>query len=146
MLFTAHAAVGGVAGEYLNSPILAFIAGFILHFILDSVPHYDTTDNHKWTFRQCFLMFADMAIGIVLVVVFYNKIGHPVSFFAGALGGVLPDILDITPLWQKQFRSTWFGRGMHKIHFSIQNKVGLILGLTVQAVIIAVSVLILISK
>lgn len=147
MLFTAHAAVGGVAGEYLNSPVLAFIAGFILHFILDAIPHYDTTDNQKWTFRQYFLMFADMAVGFVLLFIFFDKIGHPLSFFAGSFGSILPDILDLPPIWRDRFRSTWFGARMHRVHEAVQKiKVGPVSGLSIQVIIIVITVYILISK
>lgn len=147
MLFTAHAAVGGVAGEYLNSPFLAFIAGIILHFILDAIPHYDVTDNGKFTLRQNLLIIIDVAIGLILFAVLYDKIDHPVSFLAGSFGCILPDIVDLVPFWNKYFHATKFGKRFHSFHAYIQSiKVGPIFGLSIQAIIIITSVLILISK
>lgn len=147
MLLASHAAVGGIAGEYLNSPGLAFFAGFIIHFILDAIPHYDTTDEKKWTKRQYFLMFVDIAVGIILLILFYDKIGHPVSFILGAFGGIVPDIMDNTPFWNKKFRASWFGKRFHLVHEKIQwAQPGPILGLTVQGLILTISVLILALK
>lgn len=147
MLIASHAFAGGAAGELIGSPIPAFFVGFILHFILDAIPHYDTTDGGKFTSRQWALVTVDFLIGAVLAVIFYHKIDQPISFFAGAIGGMLPDILDFTPIWYKQFRKTFFGKHMHRFHERIQAYgVGPWLGLSLQAAIVAVSILILMAK
>ncbi|MFA7243942.1 MAG: hypothetical protein WC080_01480 [Patescibacteria group bacterium] len=118
-----------------------------MHFILDSIPHFDTTDDGKFTLRQNVLILLDILIGVVLFVIFYDKISHPVAFISGAFGCLLPDILDVAPFWKKNFQKTWFGDKMHYVHDKIQAiKIGPFLGLSIQAIFIAFSVLILILK
>jgi hypothetical protein len=147
MLLGTHLITGAVAGEYLDNPFLAFAAGFILHFIIDAIPHFDTTDNDKMTFRQMALIFVDGIIGIIIVFYCYKDFSvHKMSYLAGALGGILPDILDNVPFWEKSFQKSTFGRNFHNLHKWVQSiKLSPIPGLAIQYLIIAVAVLILVK-
>jgi hypothetical protein len=42
MTLTTHATLGAVIGRATGNPVLAFIFGFISHFLIDMVPHGDT--------------------------------------------------------------------------------------------------------
>jgi hypothetical protein len=42
-----HGMAGAVIGSRLDSPILAFILGFVSHFILDAIPH-DSNEARDW--------------------------------------------------------------------------------------------------
>jgi len=147
MLLGAHLMAGAAAGEYINNPYLAFAAGFILHFILDAVPHFDTTDDNKFTFRQIALISVDGIIGLLIFFVCYRQFSvHKISFLAGALGGIVPDIIDNVPFWQKIIKNNKFGKKFHSFHAWVQSiKVAPIPGIAVQYLIIAITVLILIK-
>lgn len=147
MLLGAHLIAGAVAGEYVDNPFLAFAAGIILHFILDAIPHYDTTDDGKYTFRQMALIVVEGIISIIIFLYCYKDFSiHKVSYLAGALGGVVPDIIDNVPFWQKYFQKSLFGQKFHRFHEWVQSlKISPVPGLIIQYLIIAVAVLILIK-
>jgi hypothetical protein len=147
MLLGAHLMAGAVAGEYVDNPYLAFVAGVILHFILDAIPHFDTTDDNKLTFRQLSLITIEGVVGVTILYFCYQDFSiHKLSFLAGALGGIFPDLLDNVPFWEKRFQKNVFGRNFHFLHKSVQSiKLTPIPGLAIQYIIIAVAVLILIK-
>lgn len=147
MLLGAHLIAGATAGEYVNNPYLAFAAGIILHFILDAVPHYDTTDDHKLTFRQITLVAIDGIVGFAVLYFCYRDFSiHKISYLAGALGGIFPDLLDNVPFWEKAFQKTFFGKKFHQFHARMQQfDLKPIPGLAIQYIIIVVAVLILVK-
>ncbi|MFA4996102.1 MAG: hypothetical protein WC536_03100 [Patescibacteria group bacterium] len=140
MMTATHIIAAGYVGERIGNPFIAFLVGIVIHFILDSIPHYDTTDGGKLTKRQLTLTFVDLTIGI-LIIKFLLKadLSFGSSFLWGAVGGIFPDILDVIPFWQKAFRSTKFGKRFHKFHDDIQ-RISLppISGLLIQAIIIII--------
>lgn len=121
MLISSHTIAAGVVGEYTGNPFLAFLLGIIIHFLLDSIPHYDTTDEGKITKRQLILVFGDLVFCLLVIFLFIKpkiEIGSP--FFWGAFGGILPDILDQTPVLKEFFRKSKIGGHIHKFHENIQ--------------------------
>lgn len=147
MLLGAHLITGAVAGEYVDDPFLAFVTGIVLHFILDSIPHFDTTDDGKITVRQVLLIGIDGTAGIAILFYGYRDFSiHHWSYLAGALGGIFPDLIDNVPLWQKVVRSTKIGKKFNQFHTWIQwRSLSPIPGLAVQYIVITVMVLILIK-
>ncbi len=105
MYLTVHAAAGAVIGNYINNAFLAFILGFISHFILDRIPHKDpdSADNFlehklrlsKRTRKFLAILFIDALMLIMFTMMFYNRdifiYPHPV--IAGIVGAILPDAL-----------------------------------------------------
>ena len=139
MLIASHSLAAGYIGEIIGNPIIAFFVGIVIHFILDAIPHYDTTDKGKFTPRQIALIIIDGLIALgIFIAIFFEK-GANVSFVAGAFGGVFPDILDNVPLWQKCFRDTSFGKIFHKIHKAVHHKQpSAFWGILSQLIVIAV--------
>jgi len=146
MLIAAHSISAGVVGEVVENPILAFLLGFILHFILDAIPHFDSTDGGKFTKRQIALLAIDGTIGLaVLIYLFFNS-SHQLSFVAGVFGGLLPDMLDNVPWWEDKFRKSKFGKVFHAFHDYIQLiKLKPVLGLSVQCIIVFLSIYIFLT-
>lgn len=145
MLLGAHLIAGATAGEAINNPYLAFAAGIILHFILDAIPHFDTTDEHKLTVRQIVLIAIDGIIGFAILIFCYHDFSiHKMSYLIGALGGILPDLFDNVPFWNEQFQKSKFGKRFHRVHLRLQ-RINLppVPGLLIQYLIIALAVLIL---
>lgn len=138
MLFTTHAVTGAAIGALVQSPILAFIFGFISHHILDSIPHFDQGSFYmekdrgpKWAGtkynwdkpefkvkRDWAVLYADWFIAgiIALYIAIHLPIGRWLPLICGALGGLLPDIMDVSPWWGDKFRKTRFGAAFHKFH------------------------------
>ena len=140
MLIAAHSIAGGVAGDFIGNPILAFLLGIIIHFILDAIPHYDTTDNHKFTFRQWALILGDALVALLIIFLIIKPpldINSP--FLWGAIGGITPDFFDNVSLWSKQFQAFKLGNVFHNFHERIQPKQpNIFWGLLVQIVLIAI--------
>ena len=141
MLLATHSISAGVMGEKLDDPILAFLLGIVLHFVLDAIPHFDTTDAGKLTPRQLLLILIDGLIGLMILYLIFHRSEHRISLMAGVAGGILPDLLDNIPLWEKQFRKTKFGKLFHHWHDIIQRKkLKPLWGIAVQVLIIILSV------
>ncbi|MEK7619643.1 MAG: hypothetical protein AAB413_00170 [Patescibacteria group bacterium] len=101
MTLTTHATLGAVIGHATGSPLLAFIFGFISHFLIDMIPHGDTgiADNYKIHKRRrkqalAYVMVdAVFAIFFVLLLANTRDIESMRAYSWGIAGGVLPDLL-----------------------------------------------------
>lgn len=140
MLTATHAIAAGYVGEKIGNPVLALLAGIAIHFLLDSIPHYDTTDGGKMTTRQLALLAIDVLAGAyVIFFVLQPDLSYKSPFLWGAFGGVLPDILDCIPFWQKAFRRTKFGGAVHLFHDRIQRvRLSPFPGLLIQVILIMI--------
>jgi len=140
MMTATHIIAAGYVGEKIGNPFLAFLVGIVIHFLLDCIQYYDTTDNGEITKRQLVLIFTDLIIGILIIVlVLKANLNLQGSFLWGAFGGILPDVMDNIPFWQKAFRSTSFGKKFHKFHDKIQKySLSPLFGITIQVLIIII--------
>ena len=90
MLTTTHALLGASVGYAVKNPFSAFMAGVVLHFLADKIPHY-------WPDRKKYQIIT-MAIDSVcsLTVVIYLFLVDPFTnteMAWGALGGIAVDFL-----------------------------------------------------
>lgn len=124
MLAANHTIVAGVVGSYVGDPFLAFLVGIVIHFALDAVPHFDTTDDGNITARQLTLIMVDFLIGLLIIFyIMHVKLSFGSPFVWGAVGGNLPDLLDNIPFWKENFRGSKIGRRIHHFHEIIHSKV-----------------------
>jgi len=147
MIISAHMIAGGVLGEAVQNPFVAFFLGIVLHFVLDAIPHFDNLldDDEKWNYKQVIFLILDF---ILLFVLYFYVLKLPLvsrilntSFFFGAFGGIFPDILDNVPFWSDKFRNSAIGSRVHLFHDKIQlKKVNPVLGLLTQAIVIYLSI------
>ncbi len=162
MVLTTHAVVGGALGRLLAiNPILALAVGFLSHFVLDLIPHWDYPLRSKTAdargVKQLHFRFGssavvdlawiglDFLIGLTLVYWLFpvtNGSSWLLSSVAwGALGAVLPDALQfVYAQWKPRFLS-----GLQRFHHFIHAKQDLnhrpVLGVTLQVLLMAVVVL-----
>jgi hypothetical protein len=145
MLFAAHIVVAGTIGGEIGNPFLAFLAGLIIHLLLDAIPHFDTPGGINGHWQQWLLTLTDTIIAILIVALVVKPDLHYNSGFVwGALGGILIDIFDVVPFWKKQFQRTKIGKKVHAIHewFHSDVKIGFVPGMLVQYVAIIICLLI----
>ena len=97
VFLSVHASIGGLIGEKItNSQWLAFVFGFLSHFILDMIPHNDSVvidqENKPVLFLRVVLdlifVFIFMQIWIYSFSLKNNRI-----FLAGIFGALLPDVI-----------------------------------------------------
>ncbi|MEI7690244.1 MAG: hypothetical protein WCI63_01305 [bacterium] len=127
MMVISHEIVGGVIGQQLGNPYLAYILAFISHLVLDKIPHYfPKEEKNKATF-----MVIEIIIACGLILLFYRQgFGlDDVSFWAGLAGGVTMDVLFVgIPALKKSKIGVW--------HSSRQTHIGKPIYLTIDAVFV----------
>ena len=164
MIFTTHAITGATIGVLSGNPILGFIFGFISHFVLDALPHFDQgsfyvdkdkgpawlgakyEDNKKKFVankRDWIILFIDF--GVAGIIGLYLLFALPTNLWLllifGGLGGILPDVFDGSPFWRYKFRELKFGKIFHKVHSFFHWPLSMkyfYFGFFIQVVIVAV--------
>lgn len=148
MTLTTHATLGAVIGHATGNPLLAFIFGFISHFLIDMIPHGDTgiADNYKVkkVRRKQALAYvmvdAVVAILFVLIIANTRDITSVRNFTWGIVGSVLPDlIVGVYELTKTKYLH-WFNKLHFYFHDFFVNRKGdvpLYYALMAQVVLIA---------
>lgn len=148
MTLTTHATLGAVLAKLAGNPALAFLFGFISHFLIDMIPHGDTglSDNfrvHKQKRKRAVayvMVDAVVAIFFVLLIANTRDIDSVRTFTWGIIGGVLPDLLvglyDITksPFLKWFFKMHFY---FHDFFVKRKGEVPLYYALMAQVVLIA---------
>lgn len=139
MLVTTHTITGGVVGEIVSNPILAFVMGTILHFVFDAIPHYDKTDDGKWSWRQILLVVLDFSATLYILFLIRPTLSFASPFWWGAFGGFWPDLIDNVPFWGPFVIKTKLGKKYHKFHEGLHKvQPSFLAGMIIQIAIIAV--------
>ena len=150
MLIATHSIVGAVIGTEVNYPPLAFILGFISHFILDVIPHNDGPDDVVGrtgpnSINQYLVVAVDGLVAICTII-YFGQSSESASFFWGALGGITPDLIDNVPILKEYVRKLKVFDKFHQFHYWIQSrKAPLILGIPLQYAIFFLGVLFLLK-
>jgi hypothetical protein len=148
MTLTTHATLGAVIGHAVGNPVIAFVFGFISHYLIDMVPHGDTglSDNfrvHKHKQTQAVAYVAvDAVVALLFVLLLANTrdIDSMRTFTWGIVGGVLPDLLvglyDITKTPLLKWHN-WMHFFFHDFFVKRRGEVPLYYALLAQIVLIA---------
>lgn len=108
MILSTHAVVGSsISHAFSLNPVGSFAVGFISHFVLDAIPHWDYptyffNGTKGKTISKCKIfiidgikIILDIAGGTVIpTILFYQGDGN-FAFICGALGGMAPDFFHI---------------------------------------------------
>jgi len=132
MFFTSHLLAGGAIGAVTGEPVSAFLLGIVSHHLLDRTPHTDIGTYYwgRWAKlgvdRSNFMIarpldwavgLTDLAIGTAIALMIWPQTGYSMPVLFGALGAVLPDLIDNGPFIQRLFRKTKFGKAYHEFHW-----------------------------
>lgn len=97
MFLTVHSAVGVIIGQNISHPLLAFVTGFILHYIFDMIPHGDSFLSQKYKGTK-YLILAGLIDLLVLTILLFglfylkpNLLNFNVIF--AIAGSMFPDVL-----------------------------------------------------
>jgi len=145
MIISAHIVAGGVLGEILDNPLLAFFAGIVLHFILDAIPHFDNflDGKHRWNRKQTIFTSIDLLLTVVLLILLHPALNFSSPFWWGAFGGLLPDLIDNVPIVREYLLKFKTIQKYHVFHESTHliRKTNFVFGLFTQAAVITIFVL-----
>lgn len=155
MIIATHAVVGAVSAQAIAPGyVSAFAVGFLTHFIMDAIPHWDyplhmSMNPEKVSFKTIFKdglkLFLDFTVGILIIFFFiYLPLQNSMDNFGvvlwfGALGAILPDVLQNLADF-KNFKFLSFFKTLHnKIHAKLEFKNPWCLLYQVLIVILAIS-------
>lgn len=162
MTITPHLLIGAaVAKATTNSLPVAFLIGFLLHFLLDPLPHTDpgTFFNIKeeedlpageagrpwplWIY--IFAVSEFILIWLFVIILFKNRPDFGIIMMGG-LGAIFVDVLDNNPL---RFMRHWpIIRQIHwlhnKLHFELKSNQWY-WGLPIQIILIGISLWVLLK-
>lgn len=158
MVLTTHLIAGAAVAQVLpNNPAIGFTAGFISHFLLDSIPHWDyplhsakrDLENplnsdivlNKYFLLDIIKIGIDFLLGFSVFMLVFNIDGKlSWQAFWGAFGGVIPDFLQFAYFKLRKQPLT----GLQRFHSGIQKNKHLknhpILGIFIQIILIIVIV------
>lgn len=128
MFLTVHALSGVVIGEKTNNLFLAFLFSFLIHFIIDLVPHGDKKlaclteiqsqpgSESIEKFRQ-FVKITAIDGGLMVLLILwgygFNLFKNPLSVSFGIMGAIAPDILVASYF---MLSKNFILRGLERIH------------------------------
>lgn len=164
MLFTTHLIVGAAVGITTKNPALGFVASFLVHHAIDALPHFDQGSFYTlkagaaylgkereevprlgFSKRDWMMLLIDWTVGgsVLLFLLWKLPVDLWTPLVSGVFGGLLPDIIDSSPLWSKKLRAKVRAIShYHQFHIFFhwtvaQNEA--IFGFATQIAIIAVS-------
>lgn len=101
-----HVIAGAAIGALSPSPVVAIAGGFLSHFVLDFIPHWDPLFNkdHPGRFQRnkllfAFLLFIDLGVSVIILLLIFQ---YP-NMFIAAVVGTLPDLDHFLQYKFKQF-------------------------------------------
>jgi len=126
MFLSAHLLAGMSIGKATGNPYIAAPAGFISHYLIDALPHFEGSSFRKvgdkeegfknWV--EWLLVILDLLF--VIFILFYFKIWQHPTLLIGGFFAMLPDLFDHVPFWNKFFRKTKLFKWLHdKVHAEI---------------------------
>lgn len=150
MLMVTHGAVGALIGEHTSNVFLAFLLGFISHFLLDIIPHGDRHDVQAYRTdlnfkKKTFLIIVfDAIVGICFLIFYFtlaciHQSSRLPTVIAGIIGSVIPDLLVAFHYLNKKyfFRLNFFHLKIHElIQFEIPQRLAIPLQLILIMLII----------
>jgi len=151
MFYFVHLLVGALVGKYFPSLFIVIILSFLIHFVLDILPHWDgfwdKKDYKKNYFKKLpiknlIVELIDISVAVFVFICLFNF--NNFFILIGAFFCVLPDILKIfylTPLKNLNFYKKYLS-----FHTRMQNDVSFILGILIQLLISIIAILLLIHK
>lgn len=101
MFLTVHATASIAISQHLASPILAFVVNFLLHFVLDAIPHEDNKLCNKLKNKYGAIKFAGVAflvdaiimVPMIIYLFYWKEFSHPEIIISGIFGSIAPDFL-----------------------------------------------------
>lgn len=106
MIILTHSLAGAALATGVNSPMVAFFLGFIFHFILDAIPHFDqgTIVNPSGEKIKSWPGWVYWTIALDVIITFFffwaflkNRPDFQIMIWGG-LGGVSVDVIENFPI------------------------------------------------
>ncbi len=136
MMLLSHVLAGAVIGVKVESPIAIALTGFLSHFILDFIPHWNFARPRKIHFNEFFRIWPDLIASTLIYAVFLLVFANQWKLITlGVFSAILPDLLsllDNTKLAKTTFK--WF----YNLHERVQHEIHIVPGIAVQVFFILI--------
>ncbi|MFH1047431.1 MAG: hypothetical protein V1738_03960 [Patescibacteria group bacterium] len=123
MFLAVHGTVGAIVGNAVGEPITAFSLNFILHFLLDMIPHGDQIiyEQYKQKKKLRLAMMhtsldAAATLSVLSIIFLLGESISGVGAAAGVIGGLLPDFLVGLYELIRPAGSRWSGQQLTKFN------------------------------
>ena len=156
MTIAPHLAVGSAVALATRDPYLGFVAAIASHHVIDALPHVDLgsigigATNILENKKMLGYLYLDFALGALIMATIVYLVGFSWTLLAGAVGGILPDLIDNVPFWASRIRKNKFFGAYHRFHeffhTTIENRKYFWFGYLIQVFLIAVSFVIIMIK
>lgn len=127
MILATHAVIGAAAASlFPERPIFGFTAGFLSHFLLDAIPHWDYPIRSgflnpkiaspfkidKELFLDILTIGSDILLGSILALLIFSEVPL-VIVLLGVFAGIFSDALQV-PFSRTKFRPFVAVQNFHK--------------------------------
>jgi hypothetical protein len=94
-----HALTGAIIGLSVTNPIIAFLAAFVSHYVLDTIPHYGAREDNQSELKSklfLYLLYIDAALCFILVLVIFSyRPNNYILAMICAFTATMPDFFSI---------------------------------------------------
>ncbi len=141
MILASHIIVSGLLGATTQNYFLAAVFGFVSHYVLDAIPHWDfylspefkikaeAEDGkfikEKFFWKEASKIVIDILIGLGLLFIFLKNLSYIniAAVFISVFFGILPDPLQLLYLMTKVRFIKWNFDFQEFIHHLIHSKI-----------------------
>ncbi|MCX6813783.1 MAG: hypothetical protein NT078_00945 [Candidatus Azambacteria bacterium] len=141
MILASHIIVSGLLGATTQNYFLAAIFGFVSHYILDAIPHWDfylspefnvkaeAEDGkfikEKFFWKEVGKIVIDILIGLGLLFIFLKKLSYinTAAVFISVFFSILPDSLNLLYRMTGWKLIKWNSDIQDFAHYSIHSKI-----------------------
>ncbi|MFH1236669.1 MAG: hypothetical protein V1685_07130 [Parcubacteria group bacterium] len=142
MLLLVHIVAGSSIGVLSKNGGEAFALGMLSHFIMDALPHWNYILRVPITLKKIVAYSPDVLTPLIVFWCFVTAFPEQSGIITlAALGTVLPDMVSMVALGSKTLRATVVIRVFQKFHGLLQWEIGIMPGMTVQVLTIALILL-----
>lgn len=124
MTGTTHFITGAAIGRLTGNPILAVIFGFLFHFIMDLVPHWDYGYHFKKKLGSFLIAASDPLIGflVYLIIGLWQNFSLEtwIITFVGGVFCTLPDVMSVGIKTFKIKKLGFFLKFHDKLHWFLK--------------------------
>ena len=163
MILASHIIISGLLGATTQNYFLAAVFGFVSHYIIDAIPHWDSYLSpefkiraeikdgsfikEKFFWKEISKIAIDILIGLILLFIFLQNLNFVsiIAVFISVFFSVLPDALQFL-YWITKWQSLKWNIDLHDfIHNAIHKKIeqGFWPGMAIQVATIGIVFLIL---
>jgi len=137
MLALSHTIVSATIGDKITNPAVSFSIAFVLHFLCDSLLHWNFYPHkHK---PIAFFALVDVLAGLIIAYFLLGPTFWQLSVIFAIVGGLLPDVIAFGAYFLK-IRIPYFT----KFHDSIQRETEIVWkGMISQVIVIIISLVII---